>query len=44
MANVTKNLENLHVMEGSGKCGKAPAPAGNIVSADNGTFSELADV
>ena len=28
----------------SGKCGKAPAPAGNIVGADDGTFSELADV
>ena len=28
----------------SSKCGKAPAPAGNIVGADDGTFSELADV
>ena len=32
--------------EGSGECKKSsvPAPAGNIIGADDGTFSELADV
>ena len=30
--------------KGCDKCGKAPTPAGNIVGADDGTFSELADV
>lgn len=30
--------------KGCEKCGSAPLPAGNIVGADDGTFSELADV
>lgn len=41
-----KKKEQPSCCDGSGcsKCGKPPAPAGNIVGADDGTFSELADV